>query len=195
MGKILQFPQKDIYQLKIILKNTKSPIWRRIVVASDLPLPDLHKIIQTVMGWTNSHMHQFMINGKFYSELDDEAYYELIDYNDIILSEVLQAEKESIEYEYDFGDGWQHKIILEKIFQDGSQIIPLCLTGKRSCPPEDCGGPLGYEDLLEIIADKQHEEYEETIEWLGGEFDPKDFNIQEINESLQEEDFGCIVID
>ncbi len=195
MAKVLHLPKKDWYQLKISLNNIKPPIWRRFLIQSDIKLPDLHKAIQTVMGWTNSHLHQFIIDGKFYSEPDDESFAETIDYRKIRLNKVLTKEKQTINYEYDFGDGWEHTITLEKILTDSVQKYPACLEGKRSCPPEDCGGPYGYEDLLKVISNPEDEEYNEMIEWLGAGFDPEFFDIEEINDLLKERDYGCITFD
>ncbi len=101
------------------------------------------------------------------------------------LNKILVGEKDTLKYEYDFGDGWDHTIVLEKIVEvDDHQPIPVCIKGKRNCPPEDCGGVWGYEDLLEIISDPKHPEHEEMLEWLGVEFDPEYFNLEEINEQL-----------
>jgi hypothetical protein len=191
MAKIIEFQGSDWYQLKITLKNIKPAVWRRIVIPADILLPDLHKVIQTVMGWYNSHLHQFTINGEFYTEPDEYSVDRSIDYRKIKLDQLITSENQAFEYEYDFGDGWEHKIVLEKILTQHSQQHPSCLTGKRACPPEDCGGPFGYADLLKIISDKKHVEYEETMEWVGDDFDPELFDIEEVNQMLQEDDYGC----
>ena len=195
MTNVIHLPKKNWYQLKISLNNIKPPIWRRFLVQSDIKLPDLHKAIQTVMGWTNSHLHQFIIDGEFYSEPDDEAFAEIIDYRKIRLKKVLTEEKQKIKYEYDFGDGWEHTIVLEKILTDSALKYPLCVAGKRNRPPEDCGGPSGYEDLLKVISNPADEEYKEMIEWLGEGFDPERFDLEEINDLLKEVDYGCITFD
>lgn len=195
MAKVVQLRKGELYQLKISLNNTKPVIWRRILVVSDIKLPDLHKVIQTVMGWTNTHLHQFIIDGKFYSEPDDESFAECLDYRKIKLNKVLTEVKKTIKYEYDFGDGWEHKIVLEKILHDSTLKYPVCLDGKRNCPPEDCGGSYGYDDMLKIISDPANERYDEMMEWLGNGFDPEYINIEEINEMLKEEDFGCMTFD
>lgn len=195
MAKVVQLRKSDWYQLKISLNHVKPVIWRRILVEAGITLPDFHKIIQTVMGWTNTHLHQFVIGGKYYSEPDEESLVESIDYRKIKLNQVLTEVKQTMNYEYDFGDGWEHKIVLEKVINDSTHTYPQCLDGKRNCPPEDCGGPYGYEDLLKIIANPKDEEYEEMIEWLGAEFDPEYLDIDEINDMLKEKDFGCIIID
>ncbi len=188
---------KKIYQIQIALKGSKPKIWRRILVPSDIFLSDFHKIIQTTMGWTNSHLHQFIKDRTFYARkiLDDVLWGEMdsIDYSKIRIYDLLKKEKDKIIYEYDFGDGWEHDIILEKIETNvRDKYIPTCLDGKNNCPPEDCGGIWGYSDMLEILKHPEHEEYEEYIEWLGEEFDPKYFDKVEINELLKTKDYGCI---
>jgi len=186
-----------IYQIQIALKRFKPKIWRRLLIPSDLLLSDFHKVIQTSMGWTNSHLHQFIKNRTFYTVKmqDDDLWDEMdnVDYKEIKISDLLKKEKDKIVYEYDFGDGWEHDIILEKILPpDNNTKHPICLTGKMNCPPEDCGGIWGYSDMLEILKDPDHEEYESYIEWLGEEFDPKYFDKDEVNELLREKDYGCI---
>ena len=188
---------QKIYQIQISLKRSKPKIWRRILVPSELSLPDLHKIIQTTMGWTNSHMHQFVKEELFFKEwtVEDDFWdtqYD-VDYKNKKISDLLKQEKEQIIYEYDFGDGWEHDIILEKIhpFNDKTEC-PVCLDGKLNCPPEDCGGPSGYSNMLEIIKQPDHEEYDTYNDWLGGGFDAEYFNKDEVNELLKTDDYGCI---
>lgn len=183
------------YQFKITLQDIDPPIWRQFIVNSEYTLEDMHKIIQTVMGWTNSHLHQFIYNGESYCDTDIvEDFgepYEFIDYKDVRLSDIFQYENQNMVYEYDFGDGWEHLIVLEKILNEGEQF-PKCLAGERSRPPEDCGGPPGYERLLEILNDPKHREYEETKVWVGDYFDPEGFDLKEVNEMLKDKDFGCL---
>ncbi|MCF6366013.1 MAG: plasmid pRiA4b ORF-3 family protein [Bacteroidales bacterium] len=180
---------KKTSQIKISLRGSKPVIWRRILIPSDLLLSDLHIIIQITMGWTNSHLHQFIKDRTFYAEkTDDDLWDEMdnVDYALIKISDLLKKEKDKIIYEYDFGDSWEHDIILEKTENSVSEKnIPICLAGRNNCPPEDCGGIWGYSNMLEILKDPDHEEYEEYIEWLGEEFDPKYFNKKEINEMLK----------
>lgn len=184
-----------IYQLKITLQDVKPLIWRKFLVDSNTKLSDLHKIIQTVMGWTNSHLHEFRINNVIYCEPDEEIEIEYVDYTKVKLKNLIANEGDKFHYAYDFGDGWEHIIELEKILPyDKGSKYPVCVAGERRCPPEDCGGPWGYEDILKIIQDPEHEEYEEQIEWLGDNFDPEYFNLDEINELLKEKDYGCITL-
>ncbi len=186
----------QIYQIQIALKECKPKIWRRLLIPSNLLLSDLHKIIQTAMGWTNTHLHQFIKNRTYYTvkmkgdDMCDEM--GALDYKKIKISDLLTKEKEKITYEYDFGDGWQHEVILEKILPVDDKIkYPICLTGKMNCPPEDCGGVWGYENMLNILKQPKHEEYEELVEWIGDDFDPEYFDKEEVNELLREKDYGC----
>ena len=190
---------KSIFQIKITLNDTNPPVWRQLLVEPNTVLEDLHKIIQTSMGWTNSHLHQFVYDGKSYSnpdyndELDDELQ---IDYRNISIGELTKKKGQIIVYEYDFGDGWEHTIMLETIMtEEKDKEYPICIAGQRNCPPEDCGGTPGYESLLETIADPHHSEYESMMEWLGGDFNPDEFNINEVNDMLREDDYGCAMVE
>jgi hypothetical protein len=142
------------------------------------------------MGWENSHLHQFIKDRTFYTERipGDDTWVEMnnVDYKKIKISDVLKKEKEKIIYEYDFGDGWVHDVLLEKILPGNEKMIFLiCLEGKMACPPEDCGGVWGYSDMLEILKQPKHEEYDNIIEWLGEEFDPEHFDKEEVNNILK----------
>ena len=176
----------SIYQLKITMQDSKPPIWRRIQVKSDTTLEKLHSIIQTVMGWYNSHLHQFIIDGIYYGLADPDFDFDIKNERGVKLESVVSQVKDSFIYEYDFGDSWEHKVLLEKItsFENGVNY-PTCLDGKRACPPEDCGGIWGYYDLLETLKDPSDPEYEETLEWIGEEFDPEFFDLDEINDELK----------
>lgn len=177
----------QIYQFQITLKEIKPKIWRRIQVPSGYNFWDLHVAIQDAMGWQDYHLHQFTIinpkTGKkeFIGIPDDEDFEEIIPGNKAKISKYFVFPKDKANYEYDFGDGWEHEIILEKVLPviEGSKY-PQCIAGERACPPEDCGGIYGYENLLEIIRDPKDKEYKETIEWLGREFDPEDFNSKSV---------------
>ena len=179
-----------VYQLKGTLKESKPPIWRRFQVSGDITLHRLHLILQDVMGWTNSHLYRFDIGGIQYSIPDpvEDAFNELhfVDSRRTKLSKVAPREKSRFTYEYDFGDSWEHQIQVEKILPvDTGARYPVCLVGKRACPPEDCGGIWGYDELLEVIRDPTHEEYESMMEWLGGLFDPEEFDIDRVNRLLR----------
>ena len=147
------------------------------------------------MGWTNSHLHCFNVGRTTYAPREFEV--EESENSRIIkLSTVLKKEKSKILYEYDFGDSWNHDIILEKIVrEEETGQIPRCTDGKRSCPPEDCGGTWGYIELLKTISNPKHEDYQSMMEWLDEKFDPDYFNINEINHDLKQKDYGCLWIE
>jgi len=178
---------RSIYQVKVSLKGAKPPIWRRLLVPSNLTLGQFHMVLQISMGWTDSHLHQFISDGVYYGMSDEEldSWMEIENENKFKLSQLLTKEKDSLVYEYDFGDGWEHKVTLEKILPyDNKTELPKCIKGKLACPPEDCGGIWGYYGLLEIINDPENPEHEEMLEWLGGDFDPEALDLEEINALL-----------
>lgn len=175
----------NTYKIKVMLMGSKPPIWRRILVPSNMPLLKFHQLLQIVMGWEDDHLHQFeagrqcfgMPDSGFLSEVKDEAR--------VKLQELLPAEGSSALYEYDFGDEWKHELVLEKVLpHDEDEPLPKCLGGKRACPPEDCGGMWGYERLLAAIGDTEHPEHAELSEWLGEGFDPEHFDAAEVNSEL-----------
>jgi hypothetical protein len=176
-----------VYQFKIALRDIKPPIWRRIQVPETYTFWDLHVAIQDAMGWSDHHLHEFeMVNPStglkvnigipaevFAREILPEWKQKIADY--------FSMENRSADYVYDFGDSWEHKIRLEKILPREKNInYPVCIKGKRACPPEDCGGVWGYEGFLEAIKDPNHEEHKEMLEWVGGEFDPEHFDANEV---------------
>ncbi len=178
-------PNPKIYQLKVTLKYVKPPIWRRFQVRSDIRLATLHDILQYVMGWVGGHLYQFDAEGVDYGDrvsLDDP---DVVSVHTARLNNVLRREGSKCTYLYDFGDGWEHVVLLEKILapEPGAKY-PVCITGKRNCPPEDCGGVPGYCRLLEALADPEDAENAELLEWMGGEFDPEAFDCDEVNSML-----------
>ncbi len=186
--KVLAKKLRRIYQLKVSLRGAKPPIWRRILVEDTVWLPKFHDVLQIVMGWTGSHLHQFIAANQFYGVPDpDFDFTRIRDEKKYRLSHILKKEKESIIYEYDFGDGWEHEITLEKILPyDPNLSIPQCLKAKGACPPEDVGGIWGYYDFLEALSDPSHPEHDDYKEWAGGDFDPTAYDIKEVNQMLYE---------
>ncbi len=177
--------QAQIYQIRVTLEDSKPPIWRRILVPGDVTLGRLHDILQVVMGWTDSHLHQFIVEDTYYGEPDPDYGFEMRDERRVRLSQIGPAEAK-FRYEYDFGDSWLHMLVVEKILPpEPGQQYPVCVKGKRVCPPEDVGGIWGYAGFLEAIHDPNHPEHEDYMEWIGGEFDPEAFDLEEINEALR----------
>ena len=170
-----------LFQFKITLKETQPAIWRRIQVKGGT-LDRLHSHFQTAMGWTNSHLHQFEINGDRYGdpELLDDGYedFDCVDSTVTKISEIVPKDGKPFrfDYEYDFGDGWVHEVLFEGCMQaELGGRYPICLEGQRACPPEDVGGVCGYVEYLEASANPNHERHEEFFEWRGS-FDPEEFD-------------------
>lgn len=180
---------QTVYQFKITLKGIRPPIWRRFQVHSDITFYELHRIIQEVMGWYDGHLHLFDLGGMIITDGETlaEVWEDGVDEQRTRLPQFIRQAGQKLRYEYDFGDGWEHELLLEKILPAEAGVhYPRCLKGKRACPPEDCGGVWGYAGLLEAMADKSHSEREMYLEWLGDEVDPEAFDLAEINETLQE---------
>ena len=174
-----------IYRLKITLRDVKPPVWRRVEL-KDCSLRRLHEIIQTCMGWSDSHLHSFQIGGEEYGEPDPMGELEFHNEGKMKLSQVAAQGYKKFSYTYDFGDNWEHTIQLEKTAAPEPGVhYPRCTDGKRACPPEDCGGPWGYQDFLEAIQKPGHPEHEDMLEWIGGEFDPEKFDLEAVNQELR----------
>jgi hypothetical protein len=183
---------EKIYQVKITLDSIRPPIWRRVLIPAQTTLPVLHQIIQTVMGWHNCHLHSFEVGENSYTEHNPD--FDTDDWSEseegVRLARIAPAVGRKFRYDYDFGDGWTHTVLVEKILPaEPGRTYPVCLKGKRACPPEDCGGPYGYPNLLEALADPAHEEHEQMQEWVGEYFDPEAFDLEFINTRLRSQ-FG-----
>ena len=168
---------KLVYQLKITLKGTKPPVWRRIQIPETYTLWDLHVAIQDAMGWKNSHMHKFQVVNPFGR---DRITIEAPEQGQRV-SSWLNLENSHLDYIYDFGECWDHDIEIERVFpKDEGVGYPICTEGEQNCPPEDCGGIGGYEELLEILQDPSHRDYEEKWKWVEEGFDPEHFDPGEV---------------
>lgn len=153
-------PARQVYQLRIRLDESPVPIWRQVQVADNTTLEELHWIIQFTFGWTNSHLHQFLIGGETYSDLRlglEEAEFEVRDEQRRTVEQLAQGEPVQFRYEYDFGDGWHHTIEVEQVLPvEKNKHYPVCLAGERAGPPEDCGGVWGYANLLSAVDNVSH---------------------------------------
>ena len=176
---------KALYQIKITLTGSKPPIWRRLIVKDNIRLDELHSVLQISMGWSDYHLHQYIVGNSYIGLPDTEFDMDMIDERKIYLYDVVSKLKDNFTYEYDFGDSWNHKIVLEKILALDFSESPILVTGKKACPPEDCGGIWGYSDFLDAIQNPDHEEHESMLEWIGGEFDPDALDIKLINNHLK----------
>jgi hypothetical protein len=173
-----------IFQLKITLLGTKPPIWRQVQV-KDCTLAKLHAIIQVAMGRANDHMYYFEVAGERYTEPAMIGDLDWKNGRKVKMSQIVRAGHREFTYVYDMGDNWGHAIQVEKtLAAEPKAKYPRCVSGARACPPEDCGGVWGYEEFLEAISDKRHEEHEAMLEWVGGQFDPDEFEIVEVNREL-----------
>ncbi len=176
-----------IYQIRLDLKDIHPPIWRRLLLPSDLSLDIVHEIIQVAMGWSNSHLHAFSTGVLEIGDTSMDDYGMLdADETEVVLSDVLTKVGDRLKYEYDFGDGWMHVLKLEKILPNDPDVVyPVCVTGRRACPPEDVGGVWGYQDFLEAIADEGHPDHDGYVDWVGPDFDAEAFDTEKTTLELQ----------
>ncbi|MBM3790946.1 MAG: plasmid pRiA4b ORF-3 family protein, partial [Acidobacteria bacterium] len=173
---------KDLaLQFRVALKGIEPEVWRRIVVPAKYSFWDLHVAIQDAMGWLDSHLHAFRIQnpetgesdqvGIPYDSFEDDE--QFLPGWEVPIVQYFRAPGDRADYEYDFGDGWDHEVVLEEI---ASRIprkrYPICLDGARACPPEDCGGVYGYKEMLAVLGDPAHEEHDSMVEWVGGKYNP-----------------------
>jgi hypothetical protein len=173
---------RRLYQFKITLAGLRPLIWRRIQV-KNCTLDKLHEHIQTAMGWTNSHLHYFKIDGKLFGDpILMEEFIEEMNYQDSTSTKIREilppgGRRFAFEYEYDPGDSWNHDILFEGSLQaKPGGAYPLCVEGERACPPEDIGGTAGYRDFVVSLTDQDHDEHEQSLTWIGGSFDPEEFD-------------------
>lgn len=188
----MAFEKPRFYQIKVTLLDCSPPIWRRLTLSSETTLGQLHRLIQVSMGWLDGHLHLFKAeNGALYGppEAEDDLM-NLKDEDGAALGKVLRKPKKTLLYEYDFGDGWSHEVLLEKSLPlVGDAPVPYCEKAVGACPPEDVGGPPGYARLLEILQNPDHPDYPLMLDWLGGEhFDPSFADLDEVNELLRDLD-------
>jgi hypothetical protein len=175
-----------IYQLKVTLRGIRPPIWRRVRVPGTVTLAQLHSVLQIALGWSNSHLHQFRVGRETFGMPDPDGWGPSTTSERKVRLHELAGLKSKLIYDYDFGDGWEHDVLVERVdAADGSLPLPICLDGRRSRPPEDCGGPYGYANLVEALADPKHPEHQEMREWVGPYWRAEHFDIDFVNKELR----------
>ncbi len=173
----------SIIQIKVTIEDIKPLIWRRLLVKSSSTFFELHNILQIAFSWENSHLFQFKVEDYFIGVPDPDNV-EVIDAKDMTLGKILTERDYEFTYEYDFGDNWEHTIKVEKfLYTDPDSEYPLCSAGKMAAPPENCGGVLGYYQIIKASGNKKHLEYEQLIGDRKS-FNPEYFNIESINNQL-----------
>lgn len=175
-------------QLRVELRGVKPLVWRRILVPENVTLAKLHGVLQSAMGWTGGHLHEYEIAHQRYGMLLDDEWPDaepIIDERRVRLKPLIEDGLRRFTYTYDLGDGWEHAIKVEDLLMPatgGPRIV--CIAGENACPPEDVGGAPGYSDFLDIMNDPRHEEHAAMMQWVGGPFDPAAFDLAEVNEAL-----------
>ena len=175
-----------IYQMHIRLLETEPPIWRKIQVSGRIKLYRLALLLLRAMGWENTHLCEFEIDGKKYGYSEFDEYGDgVLEFKDFVVSKVLTDKVKKFEFVYDFGDDWTHEVVVEDIFTEVVGVkYPLCIDGERACPPEDVGGVYGYDEYLEILADPSDEQYKNMLEWRGP-YDSEKFDKLEATKRMQ----------
>ena len=172
------------YQLYVELEWVAPKVWRRFLVPMTIDLPLLHVTLLFGMGWQGGHIHEFVIGHDHYGPTDMVELDHIIDEQNVTLRDALGAKK-TFTYVYDYGDDWRHKVKVEKIMTLDTPIdTGMCIGGENACPPEDVGGPPGYEEFLAALADPKHPQHRDLKQWIGGSFDPTAFSVAEANERL-----------
>lgn len=178
--------------LRIELLEVVPLVWRRVLVPDHWTLASLHQYLQWVMGWTDCHAHEFEVGAglaapdwwiqEAWSDEDASRYRDERRVSVASVASELGARGE-FEYRYDMGDGWEHRIVIESLPASAvsDYALPVCVAGENACPPEDVGGPHGYARFLDIVADREHEQHEDMVRWIGRVFDPKGFDLNRIN--------------
>ncbi len=183
-----------IFQLKVTLQNVKPPVWRRVLVDASSTLDHVHEVIQAAFGWWNYHLHEFEIDGTRSGDPDPDDDWGPPTVNEQrVRLDTVGTVGSTFGYLYDFGDGWSHRVTVEKVLPaEPGTTVPACIGGRRACPPEDCGGPWGYEHLLEALADPTHPEHRDLTDWLGAPFDPEAFDPTDFAHRLREGRLGAL---
>jgi hypothetical protein len=177
---------KEIISVKIMLNRTDPAIWRRVLIPASVTFFDLHHILQISMGWKNAHLFEFLVGDYKIGYVNpQEAFEDIADANEVMLDLLLLKEGLVFTYLYDFGDGWEHTVEVEKVLEaEEGKVYPVCIDGQLGCPPEDSGGVFGFYDKLKILKDKKNPGYDFVKGWIGRGYNPEKFEIKKINKEL-----------
>jgi hypothetical protein len=192
---MIQTARAEGYYIRIELLDVSPPVWRTMNVPSGIRLDEFSVLLMIAMGWEGSHLHQFRAGKQVIGHSDQSDHEAHLNEQELFIEDLFQEDISPIIFDYDFGDGWEHEITLlgELSAEDDLLVV---IDGERACPPEDCGGPSGYDDLVQILANPNDPEYEEMLDWLGEDFDPEAFDIDLVNDllaGLAEEDFTSFI--
>lgn len=185
---IKPFPlrKRSIYIVDVTLLDVRPRVWRRLQLPGATRLDRVHQILQHTLGWQDCHCHQFRAGEAIYSEVDPDFNNDFaLDESDYSLSDLLINPGDEILYEYDFGDGWEHRIeLIETLPIEDANGVPVCLDGDRACPPEDVGGPPGYQHMLKVLANPSHPEYRDYCQFIPDDYEPDWFDLDDVNDML-----------
>ncbi len=180
-----QSPGQSVFRLRIQLQDVEPVVWRRVLVPGSVRLAKLAEMLLAAMGWTNSHLHAFRVGDKHFGMHFEDWDENEIDEKTVTVLQALREERRFL-FEYDFGDSWDHDVYVEELSWSYIGLkFAVCLGGENACPPEDVGGSGGYANFLEAIADPNHEEHDDYLEWIGGSFDPAEFHLAGANALCQ----------
>jgi hypothetical protein len=180
-----QPPGQSVFQLRVQLVGVHPVVWRRVLVPGSVRLSKLSEMLIAAMGWENSHLHAFEVGGKRFGMNFDEYPEGEIDEKGVTVLQALRDERR-FDFEYDFGDGWKHEVVVEELTWSYYGLkFAVCVDGQNACPPEDVGGVPGYAYFLDAITDPEHEEHDSYLEWVGGSFDPTEFELGAANAACQ----------
>ena len=178
-------PGDALLQVRVELADVFDPqVWRRVLIPSAYPLDRVHTVIQAAMGWEDSHLHLFRLGDESYAAADPDGEMGCLDETKYRIGDLV-SEADRIDYEYDFGDGWEHALVVEarEVAQDGG-VYPACVAGEGACPPEDCGGSPGFAEFKSALAGPPGPERDALLQWAGGDYDPGRFNLSEVNAAV-----------
>jgi hypothetical protein len=175
----------SVHALRVSLRDVEPTVWRRIAVPSETKLPRFARMLEAVMGWDGYHLHSFSVAGLRFGEPDEDDD-DVIDERRVTVKQILPSLGSALQWDYDFGDGWEHDVVVEGIEEPSPSVrYPVCLDGSRACPPQDCGGASGYAELLEVLANPMHEEHEHMRGWAPEGVDAAHFDVVVANQRLR----------